>query len=113
VQILDFVVLFVNLKWAYSIFVVIERRCQQLKLYIASSDGMIVNYELQRTWKETAVAQFEATAGIFLDGLRKSKTNSGQCSRCPGQDFKRLPPEYKAEALSLYPAFCVKRFYLL
>jgi hypothetical protein len=36
---------------------------------------------------------------ICLEGMRKSKNNLNQDSRCLGQDFNLGPPEYETEEL--------------
>jgi hypothetical protein len=60
-----------------------------------------MNYELERSQKETLVASSKYYLGICLEGLRKHTERINQDIRCPGRDSKRAPLEYMCRALPL------------
>jgi hypothetical protein len=51
-----------------------------------------MNNELERIWKETAVALSKYYTGICLERLRKLQRNLS--IRCPGLESNRGPSEY-------------------
>jgi hypothetical protein len=44
--------------------------------------------ELERMWKETAIACFTVLSGHLPEGLEENCVNLYQDSECPGQDSK-------------------------
>jgi hypothetical protein len=58
--------------------------------------GLFVN-ELERIWKEAAMAWLMYFPGIYMEGLRKITKDS----RCPDRGSIRTLPEYKSNALQL------------
>jgi hypothetical protein len=75
--------------------------------YTASSDWMVVNNELERTWKEAVVALFKVLFRHWAWGTEESIENFSQDSRCPDRDSKRASPEYGLEALLREPTCSV------
>jgi hypothetical protein len=67
--------------------------------YIASNERMIVNYELEMTLKEAAVASFNVLS-LHLPGGTEENHEKPQDSRSPGRYLNPGPPEYKAGVLT-------------
>jgi hypothetical protein len=59
-------------------------------------DGRVID-ELERIWKEAAMAYPRYYPEIFLGWLRKTRKNLSQDFRFPGRDLNRTLPEYSAE----------------
>jgi hypothetical protein len=74
-----------------------------------------MNDELERTRKESVVAQWRYYLGISLEGLRKITKRVSQYRRCPDRKSNLVPPEYKYGAFLLdQPAqiqICRLRFF--
>jgi hypothetical protein len=69
-----------------------------------------VNDELERIWKEAAVAYLilRYYPGICLERLRQTIKNLSEDSLTPGRDLNPDPPEYEARVLTTWPQRSVK-----
>jgi hypothetical protein len=55
----------------------------------------LMNYELERMWKEAVVAEPRYYPSIFFGGPEESNEKS-RIIRCPCQDSNQTPLEYKS-----------------
>jgi hypothetical protein len=62
-----------------------------------------VNNELEGTWKEDVVAQFE----ILSLGTRETTEILSENIRFPGRDLKRQPPAYEIRMLPKFGSVCL------
>jgi hypothetical protein len=62
-----------------------------------------VNDDLERMWKEAAVAKFKMLSQHLLGGAEENHENLNQDSQSPGRDLNPGHPEYEAEMLTTRP----------